>query len=87
MERKNSYCHFPIQNLKAKLPYIRTHIKIKLCPNYSIAPYPPPLPPVPKCIWNIIYGGKSIIIYYSLLYFMFICGLKLQHLKTHVKNE
>lgn len=42
---------------------------------------------VPMCIWNIIYGEKSIIIFYSLLYLMFIHGLKLQHLKTNVKNE
>lgn len=58
MERKNSYCHFPIQNLKAKLPYIGTHIKIKLCPNYSITPYPPH-----QSVSGILFMGKKALLY------------------------
>lgn len=83
--KKPSYCHFPIQNLKVKLPYIRIYIKIKLYPNYSITPLAPSQ--WYQCVSGVLFmGEKSIIIFYSLLYLMFICGLMLQHLKTNVKN-
>lgn len=55
--KKPSYCHFPIQNLKVKLPYIRIYIKIKLYSDYSTAPLAPSQ--WYQCVSGVLFIGEK----------------------------